>query len=95
MTGYTARKRETNRAWDAENMSTISCRVRRGIADQMRQIAQMEGTTPAALLRAFVLDYVEAHGGDISAQVSARGRQQDHQSADDQGPEDQDPGQQS
>lgn len=81
---YTARKRETNRAWDAENMGTISCRVRREVADQMRQFAQMEGTNPAALLRAFVLDYVAARGGDISAQVSARGRQQDQESADDQ-----------
>ena len=86
---YTARKRETNRAWDAENMSTISCRVRREVADQMRQFAQMEGTNPAALLRDFVLDYVAARGGDISAQVSARGRQQDQESAEDQQPEDQ------
>lgn len=75
------REMDPRRRWDAENMVTIGGRVRREVGDQFRQLTQLAGRTPGAVIRDFVLDYVASRGGDISAQVSARSHQQDQQSA--------------
>lgn len=42
-------------AWDAKNMRTIACKMRKNIADEFIQYAQDHGTTPSALIKAYVL----------------------------------------
>ena len=42
-------------AWDAKNMLTIGCKMRREIAEDFKQYATERQTTPSALIKAYVL----------------------------------------
>lgn len=52
-----AQKRARNK-WDAENMTLISCKMRRDLADDFRSAAKANGTTPSALIRGWIGAYM-------------------------------------
>lgn len=53
-----AQKRTRNK-WDAENMSVISCKLRREIAENFKVTAKSNGTTPNELIRGWIAAYLE------------------------------------
>lgn len=46
-------------AWDAKNMLTIGCKMRREIAEEFKQYAADRNTTSSALIKAYVLQCLE------------------------------------
>ncbi|MCI5795226.1 MAG: hypothetical protein MR022_09830 [Ruminococcus sp.] len=48
-----------NRKWDAENMTTLGCKVKKEQAERFKSYAQSNGTTANALLKNFVLDTIK------------------------------------
>lgn len=55
-----AQKRARDK-WDAENMSVISCKLKREIAESFKAAAKANGTTPNELFRGWIAGYLEAH----------------------------------
>lgn len=54
----TEAQRRASAKWDAAHTAYISCRLRKEIADEFRARAKERGTTPNALIRGWVLDYI-------------------------------------
>ena len=48
-----------NKKWDAENMLTLSVRLRREHVEEFRRISAEHGTTANTLLKNFVLSQIE------------------------------------
>lgn len=55
-----AQKRARNN-WDAENMSIVSCKVKREVAEAFKEAARANGTTPNALIRECISEYIKLH----------------------------------
>lgn len=53
-----AQSRARNK-WDAENMSVISCKLKREIAENFKVTAKSRGTTPNELIRGWIAAYLE------------------------------------
>ena len=53
-----AQKRTRNKR-DAENMSVISCKLKREIAENFKTAAKANGTTPNELIRGWIAAYLE------------------------------------
>lgn len=53
-----AQSRARNK-WDAENMSVISCKLKREIAENFKATAKSRGTTPNELIRGWIAAYLE------------------------------------
>lgn len=51
-------QRRARNKWDAENMSVISCKIKREIADDFKATARANGTTPNELIRGWINDYL-------------------------------------
>lgn len=47
------------REWDKENMRTVSCRLRTYQADDFKLYCTMQGTTPGAINKEFVLSCLD------------------------------------
>ena len=54
-----AQKRARDK-WDAENMSVISCKHKREIAENFKTAAKANGTTPNELFRGWIAAYLKA-----------------------------------
>ena len=54
-------QKRTRNTWDAENMSVISCKLKREISDCFKATARSNCTTPNELIRGWINDYLEAH----------------------------------
>lgn len=52
-----AQKRTRNK-WDAENMSVISCKLKREIAEAFKATAKANSTTPNELIRKWIDAYM-------------------------------------
>lgn len=52
-----AQKRTRNK-WDTANMSVISCKLKREIADDFKAAAKSGGTTPNELIRGWINGYL-------------------------------------
>lgn len=52
-----AQSRARNK-WDAENMSVISCKLKREIAESFKAAAKSNGTTPNELIRGWIAAYL-------------------------------------
>lgn len=52
-----AQKRSRDK-WDAENMSVISCKLKREIAESFKAAAKSNGTTPNELIRGWIVAYL-------------------------------------
>lgn len=44
--------------WDAENMSVISCKLKREIAEEFKAAAKRDGKTPNELIRGWIAAYL-------------------------------------
>lgn len=45
--------------WDATNMTLVSCKMRRDLADEFKSAAKANGTTPSALIRGWIDGYMQ------------------------------------
>lgn len=52
-------KKEANRKWDAQNMASITCRVKADKAAKFKQICEDKGTTANAVLKQAIENYIE------------------------------------
>ncbi len=57
----TEAQKRTRDKWDAENMSVISCKLKREIAESFKAVAKANGTTPNELFRSWIAGYLEEH----------------------------------
>lgn len=53
-----AQKRARDK-WDATNMTLVSCKMRRDLADDFKSVAKANGTTPSALIRGWIDAYMQ------------------------------------
>lgn len=51
-------QRRARNKWDAENMSVISCKLKREIAERFKAAAKSNGTTPNELIRGWIAVYL-------------------------------------
>ena len=56
----TEAQKRTRDKWDAENMSVISCKLKREIAENFKAAAKANGTTPNELIRRWIAAYLQA-----------------------------------
>jgi hypothetical protein len=54
----TEAQKRTRDKWDAENMSVISCKLKREIAGSFKAAAKSNGTTPNELIRGWIAAYL-------------------------------------
>lgn len=52
------RKKASNARWDRENMTSLTCKVRRIYADKIKKVCKENGTTPSAVMRQALDDFV-------------------------------------
>ena len=55
-----ARKR-ANRKWDQANLTNISIKIKKTYYEQVKQAAAAAGTTPAAIMRKAIDDFMQDH----------------------------------
>lgn len=55
----TEAQKRTRDKWDAENMSVLSCKLKREIAENFKTAARSRGTTPNELIRGWIAAYLE------------------------------------
>ena len=53
-------KKKANNKWDAAHMQNLSVKVRREYADQIREKCAEKGTTPGAIMRKALDDFMES-----------------------------------
>ena len=56
----TEAQKRTRDKWDAENMSVLSCKLKREIAENFKTAARSRGTTPNELIRGWIAAYLKA-----------------------------------
>lgn len=61
----TERSKQSMRAWDRENMHTISCRVRANEADIFKEYCAAHGTTPGSLIKEYVYKCIVEYGKEL------------------------------
>ena len=54
----TRAKRAYNNKWDAANMTVLGCKVKRDEADAFREACRMAGTSPNAIFKAAIDDFM-------------------------------------
>ena len=55
----TESRKKANAKWDAENMATLGCRVKREQAEKFKAYCADKGKTSNAVLREYVLDCID------------------------------------
>ncbi|WP_204881926.1 hypothetical protein [Pseudoflavonifractor phocaeensis] len=58
----TKAKMEANRRWDRDNMTSLSCRVRREYAERVKEVCRDSGDTINSILKAALDQYLAQHG---------------------------------
>lgn len=53
--------KRASKKWDAANMTNLSIKVRRTYAEQIRQATADAGTTPSAIMRKAIDDFMQDH----------------------------------
>lgn len=48
-------RKKANRKWDAENMATIACRLKKEQADKFKQLAKSRGATANQMIKEYIL----------------------------------------
>ena len=59
MVAVTESRKKANAKWDAENMTTLGCRVKKDQAEKFKVYCAEVGKTSNAVLRDYVLDCIE------------------------------------
>lgn len=54
-------KRRANNKYIKEHMATLGCKVRKAQAEEFKLICKATGTTPNAVFRAAMEDYIAEH----------------------------------
>ena len=54
----TRAERANNNKWDAVNMTVLGCKVKRDEADAFREACRMPGTSPNAIFKAAIDDFM-------------------------------------
>ena len=62
-------RRRANKKWDAENMQNLSVKIRRDYADRIRAAAAAAGTTPAAIMRRALDDFMTSQDRSQSTET--------------------------
>lgn len=62
--------RERQARWDAENLVTISTHIRRDLLQDWKHACFVAGAAPYAVLRDFVLRFIEDHLGGPPAALA-------------------------
>lgn len=55
-------KKAGNKKWDSAHMTNIACRVRKETAEQFKAAAAAAGTTPNAILKKCIDDFIKNSG---------------------------------
>lgn len=55
--------------WDAENMATIGCKLKKEQAEKFKALAKSQGTTANALLKSFILDAISEEETNYEAKT--------------------------
>lgn len=58
MVAVTESRKKANAKWDAENMTTLGCRVKKDQAEKFKAYCAEVGKTSNAVLRDYVLDCI-------------------------------------
>lgn len=53
------KKKKSNAKWDKDNMTTLGCRMRVTKADEFRAACKLSGTTPNAVFRQAMDEFLE------------------------------------
>jgi len=53
--------KRASKKWDAVNMTNLSIKVRRTYADEIRRATAEAGTTPAAIMRKAIDEFMQNH----------------------------------
>lgn len=56
-------RKKANAKWDAENMTTLGCRVKKDQAEKFKAYCADKGKTSNAVLREYVLDCIDEQEG--------------------------------
>lgn len=54
-------RKRANRKWDSKNLTVVGCKMRRDAADEFKVVCKAVGTTPNAVFRAAVDDFMAQH----------------------------------
>lgn len=52
-------KKKANAKWDSENMSTLSCKVKKEQAERFKDYCKQKGKTSNSMLRDYVMECIE------------------------------------
>lgn len=52
-------KRAANNKWDAKNMSVVTCKIKRDIADEFKEKCKKNGVTPNSVIAQTIKNYIE------------------------------------
>lgn len=55
----TEAKKRSNAKWDKENMTMLGCKVRKAKADEFKAACKLSGTTPNAVFRKAMDEFLE------------------------------------
>lgn len=58
------KKKLWNRAWDKENMKTISCRLRTQVAEDFKEYCASIGSNPAAEVKKYINKCLDDYYGN-------------------------------
>lgn len=68
----TEAKKRSNAKWDKENMTVIGCKTRKSKADEFKAACKLSGTTPNAVFRKAMDEFMEEfYRGSESRQEAA------------------------
>ena len=59
MSGYTDAQRLSAEKWDANNMKTIGCKIKKEDAELFQQYCEKQGKTVNAVLKDYILQCIE------------------------------------
>lgn len=62
------KQKECIRAWDRENMKSISCRVRANEAKNFKDYCTAHGTTPGKMLKEYVFECIHKYSMELEEQ---------------------------
>lgn len=73
-------QRRANNKWAAKNTTVLGCKMRRDAADEFKAACKAAGTTPNAVFRRAVDEFMGAHGGAAGSQDTAAEHAREHPS---------------
>lgn len=56
-----AAKKKSNQKWDRENMTSLSIRLRKTYAEEVKQAAAAAGTSPGRIMRKAIDDFMKQY----------------------------------